>query len=464
MSFIFSKEKIITFIVSLALFMDAVDATIINTAIPAMSHSLSVHPVDLKIALISYLLSLAIFIPISGWVADKFGIKRVFIAALAVFTLSSLWCGHVQSLYELVMARSVQGLGGSLMLPLACLIILRTFPRHEMVTAMNQVIMVVSIGLMIGPFVGGFITDHFSWHWIFWVNIPVGFFAIAAAYHWLEDTNTRISKPFDGLGFILFGGGLAALTFALSYLSETTASQRSAWMILLAAICMLVLYFLHSRGRAHPLIRLELFRNRTFQVAIFGNLLARLSFGGIPFLLPLLLQVGLDYSAQLSGTLLIPIAFGIIISKYSSLRIMRFFGYKRLLILNTILVALSIWTFRIINNDTPIYVISILTFLFGCFISLQYISMNSLVYAEVTAEEHSAATSILSTIQQLAQSFGVAASALLLRFYGSATAQHFPLTINVFHQTFFALGLLTLCSIGIFLRLKYDDGQQMLSI
>ena len=183
----FSDKKIIGFTVALALFMDALDTTIINTAIPAMARSLNVYPVDLKISLISYLLSLAIFIPISGWVADKYGIKRAFIFALGIFTLSSLWCGFVQQLYELVIARSIQGLGGALMLPLGRLIILRSFKRHELVEAMNAVVMVVSLGLMLGPFAGGFITDHFSWHWIFWINIPVGMLAILIASYALKD-------------------------------------------------------------------------------------------------------------------------------------------------------------------------------------------------------------------------------------------------------------------------------------
>ena len=462
----FADKKIITFIVSLALFMDALDTTIINTAIPAMAHSLQVSPVDLKIALISYLVSLAIFIPISGWVADKFGIKRVFISALFIFTASSAWCGYAHTLFELVVARSVQGLGGSLMLPLGRLIILRTFQRHELVDAMNHVVMIVSIGLMLGPLAGGFITDHLSWPWIFWVNIPVGFLTIITSSCWLKEVSPRKVRPFDFMGFILFGGGLALLTFSLSDLSESTANTQTVLLLITIAILMLLCYSLRSHQQRHPIVNMDLFRIRTFQVSIVGNLLARLGFGGVPFLLPLLLQIGLGYSAQLSGLLLVPIALGILMVKFKSisLKILRFAGYKRLLLFNTFLVGFALWAFRIIDQETSTYIIAGLTFLFGFLISLQYSGMNSLAYADISTDDLSAATSIVSTMQQLAQSFGVAVGALLLRYYSSTATGHVPLTPAIFHQTFFAMGFLTFLSMFIFLRLQKKDGHQMLTV
>jgi EmrB/QacA subfamily drug resistance transporter len=453
-------KKVIAFTVSLALFMDALDTTIINTAIPVMSRYFQVNPVDLKIALISYLVSLAIFIPISGWIADKFGIKRVFITALIIFSLSSLWCGYAHTLVELVMARFSQGLGGSLMLPVGRLILLRTFPRHEVVEAMNHVIMVVSIGLMLGPLAGGFITDHFSWNWIFWVNIPVGCIAILSAAFFLKKTAPQKVLPFDWLGFILFGGGLAALTFSLSDLSESTTNPQIALLILCGSFLLLACYFLRSLKQRHPIVNTELFRYRTFRVSVIGNLFARLGFGGVPFLLPLLLQVGLGYSAQLSGLLLVPVALGILLIKVISLRILRFTGYKQLLLLNTWGVALSLCLFRIINAHTSYYLIAVLTFLFGFLISLQYSGMNSIAYAEIPAEELSGATSIVSTTQQLSQSLGVASTALLLRYYSPSFN---TLTVDVFHKTFLAMSFLTLLSMFIFLRLKPQDGHQMLT-
>lgn len=459
-----TEKRIIAFIVSLALFMDALDTTIINTAIPSMARSLQVHPVDLKIALISYLLSLAVFIPISGWVADKFGVKRVFIFALAVFTFSSFWCGYASHLYELVCARTIQGLGGSLMLPVGRLIILRTFKRHELVEAMSAVIMVVSVGLMLGPVVGGVITDHLSWSWIFWVNIPVGIFAMAMAANFLEDYPPKKVRPLDFIGFILFGGGLASLTFSLSDLSESSANTQTALLIMCIAILLLTCYFLRAKHQRYPIINMQLFAIRTFRISIIGNLCARLGFGGVPFLLPLLLQVGLGYSAQLSGLLLVPIAIGIMIVKALSLTFLRYFGFKRLLILNTFFVGFALFAFQIINSSTPILLIAGLTFVFGFLIALQYSGMNSLAYADVDAEDHSAATSIVSTMQQVAQSFGVAMSALLLRIFSSHLGENFPLTPAVFHHAFLSLGFLTFLSALVFIHLTPKDGVQMLNV
>lgn len=458
-----TEKKIIRFVVSLALFMDALDTTIINTAIPAMSHSLGVHPVDLKIALISYLLALAIFIPISGWLADKFGIKKVFMSALGIFTFASLWCGYAQTLPELTLARSLQGVGGAFMIPIGRLILLRNFQRHELVDTMSSVIMVVSLGMMLGPLAGGLITDHLSWHWIFWVNIPVGIFAIMITKQFVKSSSPQKVHRLDWPGFILFGCGLSSLIFSFADLSESGSKASDDLRIMGFALLLLLAYFWHSRKLTHPIINLRLFKIRTFKVSILANLFARLGIGGIPFLLPLLLQVALGYSAQLSGLLLVPIALGILLVKSLSLRILRVTGYKKLLLVNTFLVGLSILAFQSVQAGMPVYFIALLTFFFGILISLQYSGMNSLAYADLPAEDQSSAASIFSTMQQLSQSLGVATSALLLQYYSSFNTGLVKLTPQVFHQTFFTLGLLTFISTLIFLQLKKDDGHQMLS-
>lgn len=454
-----TSKHIIAMIISIAGFMEALDTTILNTAIPAMSRSLGVNPVDLKIALISYLIALAIFIPISGWLSDKFGLKRVYLFAVATFTLSSLWCGFADSLRMLVIGRSLQGLGGALMLPLGRLIILRIYPRHEVVDAMNHVIMIVSIGLMVGPLAGGFITDHFSWHWIFWVNIPVGILALILVTIFMPNFSPKHVRPFDKIGFVLFGGGLATLTFALSYFSESSTDQSTALWLLCISILTLMNYVLYSRRQPHPILNTKLFKIRTFKISSIGNIISRMGFGGVPFLLPLMLQIGLGYSASLAGLLLAPIALGVMIVKLISLKILRWIGYKRLLIMNTLFVGLIIWTFQIINADTSPYIIALLTFVFGLLISMQFSGMNSLAYADTDSEDLSAATSIISTTQQLSQSFGVAVAALLLRFF---SVGQFILTPVVFHHTFLAMGLLTMVTVIIFFKLKPHDGHQML--
>ncbi len=459
---ILSTKRVTMFTVSLALFMDVLDTNIINTAIPTMAHNFKVNPVDLKIALISYLLSLAVFIPISGWVADKYGTKRIYISALILFTISSFWCGYAHTLMDLVIGRSLQGIGGAFMISLGRLIIVRTFERHQLVEAMNTVIIVVSLAVMLGPFVGGIITEQLSWPWIFWVNIPAGILAIVLAVYGLKDTAPRKARPFDFLGFILFGGSLALFCFSLSQLSESGASDSLTALMMSVAIFTFVMYFFHAKNHPHPVINTKLFRFRTFRISIFGNLFTRLGFGGVPFLLPLLQQVGLGFSAQLSGLLLVPIAFGIIFSKLLAFRILRRIGYKRYLVINTFFMGLVLASFQIINSHTSVYTIASLTFVFGLFTAAQFTAMNSLAFAEISQEDLSASTSITSTTQVLAQTFGVALGAILLRYYSSNLKHPAILTTAAFHQTFIAMSVITVLSILIFIQLKADDGQQML--
>lgn len=458
------KKNIILIIVSFAMFMESVDTTIINTAIPVMAHSLHVNPVSLKLALISYLLSLAIFIPISGWIADRYGVKKVFISAVLLFTLSSIWCGFTQNLGELIIARIIQGLGGSLTMPVGRLIILRTCERHELISKMNIVVMVASLGMLLGPLLGGIITDHFSWRWIFWVNAPVGFLALLLSIKMLPDMPARPVPKLDVAGFFLFGAGLATLTFGLSTFSETDFAVTQSVLTIALAILFLIWYKKHSQHKKHPIVNVDILSVRTFRVSIIGNLLTRLSFGGIPFLLPLLLQIILDFSPKLSGMLLAPVAIGVFLVKPLAIYILRLLGYKRVLILNTFLVSCSLWSFATINASSSIYKIGFLTFLYGFLIALQYTGMNSLAYANIKDTNISAATSIMSTIQQLAQSFGVAISAVLLSVYNYQAPVSHSLTLTIFQSTFITLGLLTLLSTAIFFRLKKNDGEELLAL
>lgn len=457
-----SNKSIIIIVVSFALFMDAIDATVINTAIPVMAQTLHVNAVDLKIALISYLLSLAILIPISGWIADKFGTKQVFITALCVFTLSSAWCGLAHNLPELVVARCMQGLGGSLTLPVGRLILLRTFERHQLINVMSKVIMVVSLGLMLGPVLGGFITHYLSWRWIFLLNIPVGLITIIASWYWLENMPKKNVPPLDLLGFILFGAALSIFTFGLSALSETAFSDRVTAIIIAISFCCFAAYIIHSRKVTNPVINASMFQHRTFLISVLGNLFSRFSFGGVPFLLPLLLQIGLGYTPQISGLLIAPMAIGVLLVKMFTLRLLRALGFRRLLMLNTIFVAACMWGFTTINLGISVYLISLQTFLFGLIIAVQYSAMNSLAYAELSPDHLSSAASIMGTLQQIAQSFGVALGAFLLRYYSIGSSTMFNLTIPVFHHAFFAMGVITLFSTIIFFQLKPGDGHEMI--
>jgi EmrB/QacA subfamily drug resistance transporter len=457
-----NTERMLPFVISLSFLMEAVDTTVINTSIPTIAQSLSVEPIDLKMALISYFLSLAIFIPISGWLADKFGSKHIFITALSTFTLGSLWCGFSHNLTELVIARFIQGLGGALGLPVGRLILFRTFGKEQLIPMMNRVVTVGALGMMLGPVIGGFITHHVSWHWIFWVNIPVGLLAIILANYWIKDNQRHTAPPIDYLGFILFGGGLAGCILGFSTLSETTLNSSIGLGIIALSVLLLAVYIKHSKYQRYPIVKIELLKLTTFNVSVIGNLISRLGFGGIPFLLPLLLQIGLGYSSELSGMLLAPTAIGVVIAKPLYLPLLRRYGYKRLLIGNTFLVGLSVWSFIMINADKSLYTIGLLTFLYGFIVALQYGLMNSLAYADITPENLSAASSIMGTTQQISQSLGVAVSALLIQFFSKMYSDHLIHKPIIFQSTLFAVGVITLFSCFIFRQLKHDDGQQMI--
>ncbi|MBA2656511.1 MAG: MFS transporter [Tatlockia sp.] len=443
--------------------MEAIDSTIINTAIPAISHSLVVEPVDLKIALISYLLSLAIFIPISGWLSDKFGSKQVFIFACGLFTLSSLACGFSTHLNTLVVARFIQGLGGALTLPVGRLIILRTYGRKHLIATMNRVVTIGALGIMLGPLIGGLITDYFSWHWIFWINVPVGMLTIILAYIGLERSEGQLVPALDKRGFILFGTAVSGLIFGFSALSETAINLNLGVIVIITALIILLIYIKHSRQQSNPIVNTKLLNYKTFQIAVWGNLLSRLGYGGLPFLLPLLFQIGLSQSATLSGLLLAPTALGVLTAKKLSLPLLRILGYKCLLIVNTISSAFSIAMFAKVGGETSFFIVVIMTFIYGFIVSLQYSSLNSLAYAEIEPEQLSAATSIMSTTQQLAQSLGVASSALFIRFYSPDYGNSFMIAPAIFHLTFISLALLTLASSLLYLRLSQNDGQEMLT-
>lgn len=454
------SEKNVTmrFIVAFAVFMEAVDATILNTAIPPMSTSLHVSPINLKVALISYLLMLAIFVPISGWAVDKWGTKKIFLSALCLFTFSSFACGFSTSLWELIIMRCFQGIGGSFMLPVARLIIIRSVPRNQIVQVMGNVMMLGALGMVCGPVLGGLITEYWTWPWIFFINVPIGIIAIIITYYNLNETQKVAVPKLDKIGFFLFGIGLALFTFGLSAFGLSALSERefpirfSGYCIVISLV-FLSLYFFHARRRKHSIVNVELFKSYYFRISVFGNLVTRIGFGGMPFLIPLLLQINFNYSPAQSGLLLMPIAFGVIISKLFTAKLLKYLKYRRYLIINTILVGLLVMSFALITHNTSWIVIVIVTFLYGILTAQQYAGMNSLGYQEVSEQQLSSATSFMGTLQPLSQTFGVAVAAILL-YVGLFFMKSNALTPEIFKIAFIALGVITLLSLPIFWRLR----------
>jgi EmrB/QacA subfamily drug resistance transporter len=453
-----SSKRLLPWLIAVAFFMESLDTTILNTGVPTIAAALHVAPLSMKSVLASYTLSLAVFIPISGWMADRFGTRRVFASAIGIFTLGSFLCGISSNIHWLVACRILQGCGGAMMVPVGRLTMVRTFAKSELVRAMSFVAIPSLIGPMLGPITGGLIVAYFHWRLIFFVNIPIGLVGLCLVYFHLPDYREH-TDPLDVAGLILFGSGVALLSYVLEVFGEHTLSAREILAALAVSILLLAGYGLHATRTPYPMLRLVLFRIRTFRAAVNGSFLTRLGIGGIPFLFPLLYQVGLGFTPVQSGLLMMPQAIAAISLKMTMPRILARFGYRAVLVSNTLIIGLMILLFATIGRGTPVWLIVIEVFFYGFFTSLQYTSMNTLVYADVTEEQASSASSIASTMQQMAISFGVASASLVTAFFLPDRYRSNPLQfIHGIHRAFFVLGGMTILSTIVFRELKRGDG------
>jgi EmrB/QacA subfamily drug resistance transporter len=450
----------VPWLVGVGFFMEALDTTILNTAVPAIAQALRVPPLSMKAVLATYTLSLAVFIPISGWMANRFGTRRVFTSAIGTFTLGSLLCGLSTNIHVLVACRVLQGCGGAMMLPVGRLTMVRTFPKSELIAAMAFVAMPGLIGPMLGPLLGGFIIAYFHWSLIFFVNIPIGLVGLLLVYRHLPNYREERRRPLDFVGLVLFGSGVCLLSYVLEVFGETTLSGREMLGLLAISAALLAAYGFHSTRFRYPLLRLGLVRFRTFRVSITGNLLTRLGVGGIPFLLPLLYQVGLGFSPIQSGLLIMPQAIAAMSLKLTMPKILRRFGFRGVLVTNTVLVGVLISLFSTVGVGTPVWAIVILAFTYGFMTSLQYTSMNTLAYSDVSEREAAAASTIASTVQQMAVSFGVAAASLTAAVFVPDRYRADPAgMIHGIHLALRALAALTIVSTLVFTALKPGDGE-----
>ncbi len=453
-----SSKRLLPWLVAVAFFMESLDTTILNTAVPTIAAALKVVPLSMKSVLASYTLSLAVFIPISGWMADRFGTRRVFTSAIGIFTLGSFLCGISSNIHVLVACRILQGCGGAMMVPVGRLTMVRTFAKSELIRAMSFVAIPGLIGPMLGPIAGGLIVAYFHWRVIFFVNLPIGLIGLCLVYLHLPDYREK-SNPLDIVGLILFGSGIALLSYVLEVFGEHMLGVREILGLLAISIALLAGYGLHATRAAFPLLSLSLFRIRTFRAAVSGSFFTRLGIGGIPFLFPLLYQVGLGFSPIQSGMLMMPQAIAAMSLKLTMPRILSRFGYRAVLISNTVILGLLIVLFATIGVDTPVWLIVAQTFCFGFFSSLQYTSMNTLVYADVNEVQTSNASSIASTMQQMSISFGVATASLAAAFFiPDRFHSNAPEMIHGIHQAFLVLGGLTMLSTIVFRELKSGDG------
>lgn len=449
-------------IVATALFMEQLDGTILATALPVMAADLHEDPVALKLALTSYFLSLAVFIPLSGWVADKFGARHVFRSAIVVFILGSILCGFSNSLLTIIAARSIQGMGGAMMTPVGRLVLVRTAPRHELVRAMAWLAMPALIGPIVGPPLGGFLATYFDWRYIFWINAPIGLLGVILASFFIPQIKELDVRPLDIKGAILSALGLSCLVFGFTIAGRGFAPPLIDALIITAGLLACGAYIRHAREAPHPILDLKLLRTPTFHAAIYGGFLFRIGVGATPFLIPLLLQKGFNLSASQSGMITFVGAIGAMVMKTTAQPILNRFGFRRVLIFNALLSSAFILVSAFYTTSTPHLLIMAIILIGGFFRSLEFTSLNALAFADIAQKDMSNATSFTAVGQQLSLATGVAISAAVLElmrsFHNGCT-----LSVEDFAPAFFIVALISACSAFVFWRLQKDAGDTLIT-
>jgi len=455
-----NKERLIPLIVAAALFMENMDSTVIATSLPAIAADIGTSPLTLKLAITSYLLSLAIFIPASGWTADRFGARNVFSVAIAVFMIGSIGCAVSSSVTDFVVARTLQGLGGAMMTPVGRLVLLRSIDKSTLVSAMAWVTVPALVGPVVGPPLGGFITTYFSWHWIFLINIPVGLIGIVLAQRYIDPIRSENPERFDLYGMVLAGVGVGGIAFGLS----VAGLNLLPWTVVIALIGLgsisMTLYVMHARRTDSPVLDLTLLRLPTLRASIYGGFLFRLGVGALPFLLPLLMQIGFGLSPFSSGLVTFSSAVGAMGMKTLAARIIRTFGFRNIMTVNAVVSSAFLAACALFTVTTPLLLIMIILVVGGFFRSLQFTAINTLAYADVEPERMSRATTLVSVNQQLAISAGVALGAFSVEttmLYHHST----ELTAADFGPGFLVVSVLAAMSCYYFFRMPADAGHQV---
>ncbi|WP_049620981.1 MFS transporter [Frateuria defendens] len=454
------SHRRLIWLVAAAFFMQALDSTIVNTAVPAMAEALAVTPLSMRSALTSYVLTLAILIPASPWLSDRFGTRRVFGAAIAIFGIGSLLCGIAQTLPQLVMARVIQGIGGAVLMPLGRYVVVRSFDKREFVRVMATIATFGLLGSVLGPLLGGALTQFTNWRLIFLINVPMVAVGLWLNRLHMPDYRLEQAQRFDLAGFVLFAAASALLLVA----AERAADPAVDWARVggCAALALLsgAAYVWHSRRTAYPVADLTLLRVRSVWVALAGNLFTRLGVSGMFLLLVLFLQVGCGWPPLLAGLMMVPQALGSISAKWLVNRLLQRFGYRRLLFGNTLIVAALLASFALFGRSTPMWAIALMVFLYGSFMGMQYTAMNALVYQDLDVRHASMASSMASTMQYLSMSFGIALSTVLMEalLQGHAQSDY----VVAFRWTVLLLAAITALASRVFSRLGPEPPGQPL--
>ncbi len=455
------SKRVLPIIMAIAIFMQMLDTTILNTALPSIAEDMGQSALNMQSVLISYTLILALFAPLSGVMADRFGTKRVFLLALMLFSVGSLVAALSPNLTVLILARVVQGIGGALLSPVVRLALMKSYAKSDYLRVLNYAITPALIGPILGPVLGGYIVELASWHWIFLINLPIGLISILLSLKYMPDFRAKNVK-FDGKGYLYFGSGVFLLTLGLEFLSRGDFPLLSILTMIIGAV-LFIQYWHYAKIAAMPLFPWELFDIRTFRIGLRGNLVARFAISAMPFLLPLFLQVSLGYSPSESGWMLVPMAVGGIFIKPQVTKIIHRLGYRPILIWNTIFIAFSVMLVGLLGGIVPKWIMVLQLFILGIFNSLQFSAMNSLTISKLRPHQQSSGNSLMVVNQQLAMTVGIAVAALLLNFYASQTwVVKAPEEIGkAFKFTFVSVGFLTFLASFIFARLHPKDGDEL---
>jgi len=454
------RSRVLPLIIGSALFMQTLDATIIANALPSMAASLKESPLTLNLAITAYLLTSAVFLPISGWAADRFGARTVFRASIVLFAVSSLLCGLSQTLWELVAARMAQGVAGAMMVPVGRLVLLRTVPKSELVRALSYLTMPALLGPVLGPPIGGFIVTFGSWRWIFYLNVPLGVLGVVLSSLYVPNIKEAVTQRLDLRGFVLTGVGLAALVYGFENIGHDALSGATVTGLFLVGALCLTAFVLHARRTPDAILDLSVLRLHTFRASTVGGIFSRLSIGASPFLTALLLQVGFGLNAFQAGLISFSGAAGALAMKTTARPILARFGFRRVLVINAVISAVFLAASALFRPSTPYFVMMLVLLAGGFARSLQFTALNGLAYADVPQAAMSRASSLASMLQQLSQSIGVGLAAILL--HATLSLHHTDLlTAEVIAPAFAVVAGLSLLSVLFFVRLPANAGAEV---
>lgn len=455
-----NKSYTVSLIVAMAFFMQGLDTTAVNTAIPAMARSFDTDVVHLSAGVTSYLIALAIFIPVSGWIADRYGTRRIFCLAIILFVLASALCGTSQTLTQFIIFRIFQGMAGAMMTPVGRLAVLKVTPKEDLVTAMAYITWPALVAPILGPLVGGYLTTYWSWHWIFYLNIPISIICVILAWYHIPNNlgEGQIKRPFDAVGFILSGLALAGFMYGVELLSRKEVPYYVSALILLISLGLLFFNVRYSRHISNPLIDYSIIRIPTYKITIFAGSLSRMVIGVAPYLIPLMFQEGFGLNPFQSGMLFLATMAGNLAMKPATIWVMRHYNFRTVLVANGFLVSLFTFLTSLLLPTTPVFLIVIVMFLSGMFRSMQFSAITTLAFADIPQKNITSANTLYSTVQQMSTGMGIAMGAVFLRFANmiNGSGQHY--SVSDFHLAFIFVSILGLASLYGFTKLSPDAG------